>query len=932
MIELHLNYIKICIKFLNLDIPFKTLLFIDMNDIGKSYSPKNIEDKQYQNWLSSGDFDRVIDGSKAPFSILMPPPNVTGVLHMGHLLNQTLQDVFVRRARHQNKDTTWVVGTDHAGISMQVKVEKELAKDGIDWRRIGREKFLEHAKQWRDKHGGIILSQLKKLGVSCDFKHTVHTLDDDYSRAVLTVFVELYRRGYIYRGKRMVNWCPLSQTAISDEEVVMVSQKSKLYYIKYEIVERPGQFIEVSTTRPETIMGDVAIAVHPDDERFKSFIGLHCKCPLNRGPIVIISDSAVDPEFGTGALKITPAHDKVDFEVGQRHNLEFIDVLNPDGTLNKLAGDEFNGLDRFDARDKAAKVLEEAGALIKIGDYENNVGYSERGNVPIEPRVSEQWFLRYPKIEEAKRAVREGFIKLFPSRWEKTYLHWLDNIQDWCISRQLWWGHRIPVWYKKGCDRSDSKNWYVGVDAPDDIENWEQDDDVLDTWASSWLWPLAVFGWPDNKKMAELGMSYFYPTDVLVTGPDIIFFWVARMIMASLEFGGDEKPSLSDEDIKQRIPFKNVYFTGIIRDKLGRKMSKSLGNSPDPIDLIEKYGADSVRWGMLLCAPNGQDLIFNEDNLLLGRNFCTKLWNAFRFIRMHRSCEAYSCRDVKDIVNSISAKEMNIDDHSILLRLKELVGEVDDRMQCFDVAAVVNKISHFFWTEYCNWYLECTKSRMRNNDKTAIAVHDFVMRQLLLLLNPFIPFITDVLWHAGDNDDSKLRFQNVYCETRDDLDVLLSGLNLNTSSTDVVEQLRDLVNAARRLLSSVKKIDFVNAVLFYSQNEDTNRMVKQYSGSFKELTGVEIRCVDEICQLPSEQSSLGMLFLSSKQSEHVHDKQKLMSELQRLEGLIRLNQSKLENESFVSHAPAAVVDGARKLLSENQKKHSELKALLDTLE
>ena len=474
-----------------------------MKQLGKTYVAHEIEDKLYEKWISNGLFDRKIEKNKEPFAVLMPPPNVTGVLHMGHLLNQTLQDVFVRRARHENKNVTWVAGTDHAGISMQVKVEKELAKDGINWKEIRREKFLEYAKSWRDKHGGVILSQLKKLGVSCDFKNAVHTLDDGYSRGVLTAFVELYERGHIYRGRRMVNWCPVMQTAISDEEVIMTPQKSKLYYVRYEVVELPGKYIEIATTRPETIMGDVAIAVNPNDEKYSSFIGMHCKRPLNVADIPIISDDAVDKDFGTGALKITPAHDFVDFEIGQRHNLPFIDILNDDGILNDLAGEEFAGMDRFVARDAVANKLKDIGALIKVEDYENNVGFSERGHVPIEPRVSKQWFLKYPKVDEAKRAVSNGFIKFFPERWTKTYLFWLNNIQDWCISRQLWWGHRIPVWYRKGKDREDPANWHVSIDGPDDPENWEQDDDVLDTWASSWLWPFGVFGWPDKDKMKE---------------------------------------------------------------------------------------------------------------------------------------------------------------------------------------------------------------------------------------------------------------------------------------------------------------------------------------------------------------------------------------------------------------------------------------------
>jgi valyl-tRNA synthetase len=460
------------VKILYLTFLVKILPWLEVDDFGKVFVPASVEKKWTERWLENGCFDRFVDAEKKSFCVLMPPPNVTGVLHMGHLLNQTLQDVFVRHARHRNMCATWIPGTDHAGISMQVKVERELEANGINPREIGRGKFLEYAREWRDKHGGIILSQLKSLGVSCDLGNAVYTLDGDYSRGVLTAFVEMYRRGYIYRGKRMVNWCPATQTAISDEEVTMRAQRSKLYYVRYEIVGRTGTFIEVATTRPETIPGDVAVAVNPNDERYGPLVGLRCKRPLNAAEIPIIADLAVDKNFGTGALKITPAHDVVDLEIGQRHGLPTIDVLNPDGTLNSNAGIEFSGLDRFVARERAATKLREIGLLAKVEDYENSVGYSERGNTPIEPRLSEQWFLKYPKVEEAKRAVSEGFVKFHPNRWTKTYLRWLETIKDWCVSRQLLWGHRIPVWYRKGTDRGNSANWHVSVDGPGDIENW----------------------------------------------------------------------------------------------------------------------------------------------------------------------------------------------------------------------------------------------------------------------------------------------------------------------------------------------------------------------------------------------------------------------------------------------------------------------------
>ncbi|MDR0742428.1 MAG: valine--tRNA ligase [Puniceicoccales bacterium] len=902
-----------------------------METLDKVFTPEQVEGKWMSKWLNDCCFDKTMDNAKKSFCILMPPPNVTGVLHMGHLLNQTLQDVFVRQARHRNKCATWVPGTDHAGISMQIKVEKELMDNAINPREIGREKFLEHARVWRDKHGGVILSQLKSFGVSCDFKNQVHTLDESYSRGVLAAFVELYKRGYIYRGKRMVNWCPKTLTALSDEEVIMKPQKSKLYYIRYEVVERPGQFIEISTTRPETIPGDVAVAVNPEDERYKNLVGLHCRRPLNEAEIPIIADDAVVRDFGTGALKITPAHDAVDLAVGQRHNLPIVDILNADGTLNALAGREFAGLDRFAAREKTAEKLQAIGALVRIEEHENNIGFSERGDVPIEPRLSEQWFLKYPKVNEAKRAVSEGFIKFYPQHWEKTYLHWLDNIQDWCISRQLWWGHRIPVWYKKNSDRNDSNNWHVSVDGPSDTENWEQDEDVLDTWASSWIWPFGVFGWPDQEKMRREYFQYFYPTDVLVTGPDIIFFWVARMIIASLEFMGPNKKSLNSEEIKARIPFKSVYFTGIIRDKIGRKMSKSLGNSPEPLDLIAKYGADGLRFGILLSAVSGQDLIFNEDNLKLGRNFCNKLWNAFRFSRINRAYQPYTKISLADIVAKISIQDLDIDDHAILLNLVKFCSTFEEQVERFEVNAAVNSISSFFWNEYCSWYLEASKTRLREGNKAVSAVHDIVMRQLLLLLNPFMPFITDELWNMGEHDQHSM--QNIYCETSKDLRLAFGVLGLNKTSTDVVTQLKEFLNLSRRLISQSQELQERMSLLICPKNETARGVLEGYIPKLQKLVGIEkIDFTNEILQFPSIQTSLGRVYLRVERINTVEEKKKLSWEIEKLSNLIRLNEIQLANKEFFSRAPTHIVEGTKRMLRENTLKREELRKILSTME
>src|SRR6266487_3307643 len=585
-----------------------------MAELPKTYDPKSVEPKWYARWVENHDFEANPRSSKPAFSIVMPPPNITGVLTLGHVLNNTIQDILARRARMLGFEALWLPGTDHAGIGTQTAVEKFLLRTEKKTRHnLGREEFVRRVLDWQDKHGGIIVEQLKCLGCSCDWSRERYTLDDNYIRAVQKAFVDLYNKGLIYRGRRMINWDPAAQTTLSDEEVINKPQKGNLYYVRYEIVHQPGKFLEVATTRPETIMADTGVAVHPKDTRYTDLVGKEVWRPLPREKIPVVADEAIDPEFGTGVLKVTPAHDKVDFEVGQRHKLSVTDVLHPDGKINCPAVLELDGLDRFEARKRAAELLQERGLLSKTEPYENNVGFSDRSEVPIEPRLSEQWFLRYPKTKEALAVVKKHLIRFFPKHWEKVYAQSLANIQDWCISRQVWWGHRIPAWY---CNGETS----VQIDSPG--EGWRQDEDTLDTWFSSWLWAYETMDGKTRKK--------FYPTSVLVTGPDIIFFWVARMIIAGLEF----KPGKSGKT-EDNIPFRDVFFTGIIRDKLGRKMSKSLGNSPDPLELIDKYGADGLRFGLMRIAPRGQDIRFDEKQIEEGRNFATKLWNVARFRQMH---------------------------------------------------------------------------------------------------------------------------------------------------------------------------------------------------------------------------------------------------------------------------------------------------------
>ncbi|MDX2080495.1 MAG: valine--tRNA ligase [Terrimicrobiaceae bacterium] len=697
-----------------------------MSELAKAYEPHLVEDKWYAWWQDLGLFRADPSSQKPAYSIVIPPPNVTGVLTLGHVLNNTIQDILCRHARQTGHEVLWLPGTDHAGIATQTVVERRLRKEEKKTRHdLGREEFLQRVWEWKEKHGGIIINQLKKLGCSCDWGRERFTMDEAYARKVQEVFVDLHAKGLIYRGKRMVNWCPVSLTALSDEEVIPKPQKGYLYHFKVEVIEKPGTFLEIATTRPETIMGDTAVAVNPKDPRYTGLIGLHVRRPLpleNQAEIPIVGDEAVDFEFGTGVLKVTPAHDRVDYEIGLRHNLPVIDILNPDGTLNELAGEDFQGLDRFEARIEAVDKLKELGVLVKEEPHENNVGFSERADVPIEPRLSEQWFLKYPKTAEARDAVRNHLIRFFPDRWEKVYDHWLENIQDWCISRQLWWGHRIPVWTKVEAGSSNgtaTADTRVQVDSPGD--DWEQDPDVLDTWFSSWLWA--------HDTMDEATRAKFYPTSALVTGPDIIFFWVARMIMAGLEYTGE-------------VPFREVYFTGIIRDKQGRKMSKSLGNSPDPLDLIAKYGADGLRFGLLRIAPQGQDIKFDEQQIVEGRNFCNKFWNACRFRLLHGPVDPQA---------DPARHELSPFAQNLLARLDATIRRVDEGYAAYRFSEIAQALYEFVWSDFCDQFIEAAKADFQSEGarrEGTLATIDCVIRRVLQLLHPYAPFVTEELWQG----------------------------------------------------------------------------------------------------------------------------------------------------------------------------------------
>ena len=711
-------------------------------ELASKYSPKDIEAKWYQYWIDHKLFSSKPDG-REPYTIVIPPPNVTGVLHMGHMLNETIQDILVRRARMEGKNACWVPGTDHASIATEAKVVGRLAEKGIKKTDLTREEFLKHAWEWTDEHGGIILKQLRKLGASCDWDRTAFTMDKTRSKSVIRVFVDLYNKGLIYRGVRMVNWDPKAQTALSDEEVIYKEEHSKLYYLRYYVVDpKKGEkkYAVVATTRPETIMGDTAMCINPNDEKNTWLKGKHVIVPLVNREIPVIEDEYVDTEFGTGCLKVTPCHDPNDYMLGEKHNLESIDIFNDNGTISEAAG-MYVGMDRFEVRKQIAEDLEKAGLMEKVEDYTNKVGFSERTNVAIEPKLSMQWFLKMKHFADmALPPVMNDEIKFYPAKYKNTYRHWLENIKDWCISRQLWWGHRIPAYYlpqggfvvaetiEEAVKLAREKSGNAALEAKD----LRQDEEALDTWFSSWLWPISLFNGimqPEGNKEFD----YYYPTNDLVTGPDIIFFWVARMIMAGYEYTG-------------KMPFRNVYFTGIVRDKLGRKMSKSLGNSPDPLKLIEEYGADGVRMGMMLSAPAGNDILFDESLCEQGRNFCNKIWNAFRLV------EGWNVDN--NIAQPDTAKTAT---EWFAAQLRKSEATLNDLFSKYRISEALMEVYHLFWDEFSSWYLEMIKPAYGEpiDGKTMEATLG-IFEKLMQMLHPFMPFITEEIWqHIRERKDGE---------------------------------------------------------------------------------------------------------------------------------------------------------------------------------
>ena len=889
-------------------------------ELASKYDPQAVESKWYQYWLDNKLFSSKPDG-REPYTVVIPPPNVTGVLHMGHMLNNTIQDILVRRARMEGKNACWVPGTDHASIATEAKVVNRLAQQGIKKTDLTRDEFLKHAWDWTHEHGGIILKQLRKLGASCDWDRTAFTMDETRSRAVIHVFCDLYKKGLIYRGVRMVNWDPKAQTALSDEEVIYKDEHSKLYHLKYYVVEQDcqqvdeenvmhkdekGYYAVVATTRPETIMGDSAMCINPEDKKNTWLKGKHVIVPLVNREIPVIEDTYVDIEFGTGCLKVTPAHDINDHALGLKHGLETIDIFNDNGTISEAAG-LYVGMDRMDVRKQISIDLQNAGLMEKIEDYNNKVGFSERTNVPIEPKLSTQWFLKMQHFADiALPPVMDDDIEFYPKKYKNTYRHWLENIKDWCISRQLWWGHRIPAYY---FDNAGKKDFVVAETAEEALklaqeknanikaEDLEQESDCLDTWFSSWLWPISLFDGiehPDNEEI-----NYYYPTSDLVTGPDIIFFWVARMIMAGYEYRG-------------KMPFKHVYFTGIVRDKLGRKMSKSLGNSPDPLVLIDKFGADGVRMGMMLSAPAGNDILFDESLCEQGRNFNNKIWNAFRLVKGWETADIEQPKSAEIAVKWFDAK------------LKEVNEEMQKQFKDYRISEALMTVYKLFWDEFSSWYLEMVKPTYGQpiDQKSYDATLRF-FDALLKMLHPFMPFITEELW------------QHIY-DRKDGESIMREKLDIPAPTTEEQKLAAD-IEAVKQIIAGVRTVRNQKNI---AQKEQLSLQVvgKNDFEAYNDVT-LKMANLDKI-EVIAEKSADASSFMVGTDEFAVPlgdlidvaaEIEKAEAQLKHLEGFLMGVRKKLNNENFVAHAPEKVVALERKKESDSVEKIAALKATIEEL-
>jgi valyl-tRNA synthetase len=874
----------------------------------KVYDPSHVEDKWYPIWENAGAFQPKGDDQAESFTVMIPPPNVTGILHIGHILNNTVQDVLVRRARMQGKRTLWLPGTDHASIATEAKVTRMLKEQGVDKRKIGRTEFLKHAWQWKEKYGGTILRQLRKMGASCDWSRTTFTMDENYCEAVLSVFVKLYDEGHIYRGERIINWDPVGLTALSDEEVIYKESQGKLWYFKYP-VKGSDEFIIVATTRPETMLGDTGVAVNPNDERYAHLVGQKVILPLVGREIPIFADDYVDMEFGTGCVKVTPAHDPNDFHMGQNNDLDIVNIMHPNAVLNENVPAQFQNLDRFVARKKVVAELDILGLLEKIEDYVNKVGHSERTNAVVEPYLSKQWFVKMKNLAKpALKVVNSGEVKFHPERWTKTYNHWLENIKDWCISRQLWWGQRIPVFNCTDC----SHEWATlkATSCPSCTStSFTQDEDVLDTWFSSWLWPFATLGWPQDKK----GVDKFYPTQDMVTGPDIIFFWVARMIMAGLHF-------------KDEIPFSNVYFTGLVRDEQGRKMSKSLGNSPDPLDLMDHYGADALRVGLLMIAPQGLDILFSEERIEQGRNFMNKLWNSARFVLMNLD------DGLPEELDKINFDQLDNTDRWILSKLNCTIQDVDTAYSHYKMNDAVKIVYDFVYSSFCDWYIEFSKARFYGKDEiqrqTAQAVAVHVLKSILQLLHPYTPYITEELW-------SQFKREN------DDMLILSSWpkvdeLYINNDVEKDMNLLTEVISRIRNVRASLNVSPAKRADLVVRGRDELTKILSENINYLERLVKIDNLQVGSEVEKPAQSATavvqnLELFIPLTGLIDLKKEVERLEKQIANMEGRLRAVNRKLGNDNFVARAPKDVVANEKRKQAEYQGSLDKLLENLATL-
>ncbi|MBP3192494.1 valine--tRNA ligase [Natronogracilivirga saccharolytica] len=898
----------------------------ETNAVPKKYDPKAIEDQWYDYWMKHRFFEASEDSGKEPFTIMMPPPNVTGALHMGHALQGAVQDTLTRLKRMQGYEALWLPGTDHAGIATQNVVERELKEKEKKTRHdIGREEFVNKVWEWKEKYGEIITRQYSKLGVSCDWSRERFTMDEGLSRAVQETFIRLHDEGLIYKGNYLVNWCPVDMTAISDEEVEHVERKGHMWHVSYPLDEETAAksgktHLTIATTRPETIPADTAVSVHPEDDRYKNMIGGHAFVPTTGRKVPIIADEYVKTEYGSGALKVTPAHDENDFEIGLRHNLPRINIINKDGTMNEDSG-RYNGMDRFDARDAIVKDIESEGLLEKVEDYVNQIGISSRSKAVIEPLLSDQWFVKMkPLADKAMQFSRDGEFRFYPPRWQNEFFRWMENIRDWVISRQLWWGHRIPVWYHTKEDGSIdySKDYVVSIEQPD--SSMVQDPDVLDTWFSSWLWPFSTLGWPDKTR----ALDYFYPTSVLVSGYDILFFWVSRMLMGGIHFTGE-------------TPFRDIFMTGIVKDKLGRKMSKSLNNGIDPLEMIDQYGADAVRYCLIILCAQGQDIKLDPSKFEMGRNFANKLWNAFRFLNLHLDPQAsyrrhFSAGEDEADSGAAEISEMPLQDRWMITRINQTIQDVDDDLSRYRLNEALLKIYSLVWDDFCDWYLELIKPEYGQSMPHETAERAIIILEMQLkLLHPFMPFITEEIW------------QRLRSRTPEDALIVSDWPVADSKWTD--GNSRDLFITIQQMISSVRNIraemnvpDNLDIELIIKPaDRETREKLLEHQAIFEKMLKISEFTVDTEVNRPGASASDVVdgheLFVPlSGLIDFDKEKQRVQKEISRLESFLTSVEKKLANEKFLNNAPADVVENEKKKQSDARVNLAKMRTILADLD